>query len=50
MFSMVPGTILALGTAQHHHLAAELSNGNVCINKTAIIIIKCLIFIEILIT
>lgn len=33
MYSMVPSTILTLGTEQHHHLAEEFSSGNVCINK-----------------
>lgn len=33
MYSMVPSTLLALGTEQHYHLAGELSNGSVCINK-----------------
>lgn len=48
MYSMVPTTILALGTEQHHHLAGEFSNGNVCINKIIIIIIvKYIIFINV---
>jgi len=33
MYSMVPSTVLALGTEQHYHLAGELSSGNVCINE-----------------
>lgn len=28
MYSMVPSTLLALGTEQHYHLAGELSNGS----------------------
>lgn len=32
MYSMVPSTVLALGT-EHYHLAGELSSGNVCINE-----------------
>ncbi|XP_072751656.1 peroxisomal acyl-coenzyme A oxidase 3-like isoform X2 [Anoplolepis gracilipes] len=28
MYSMVPNTILTLGTEQHHYLAGELDNGN----------------------
>ncbi|CAL1687763.1 unnamed protein product [Lasius platythorax] len=28
MFSMVPSTLLALGTGQHHHLVGEFSSGN----------------------
>jgi len=40
--SMVPGTILALGSDQHRHLIAEFGSGNVCRNITIswIIIIK----------
>lgn len=47
MYSMVPTTILALGTEQHHHLAGEFSSGNVCINKIIMIIIKYIIFINV---
>lgn len=33
-YSMVPGTLLALGGDQHQHLVAELVSGNVCRNMT----------------
>lgn len=34
MNGLVPTTILALGTEQHHHFVGELNNGNVRMNKT----------------
>lgn len=49
MCSMVPSTILTLGTEQHQQLAQELNSSHVCINQVAIIIIVRYIIINVLI-
>lgn len=48
-YSMVPNTIMSLGTNQHQHLLEKIGDGSVCMNMSRppeflLIIIKLLIY------